>query len=354
MMKTNQCAGMPKLTVWTAFLLVAAFPLICAGGDIWNRLAGSGTNMTFHLGDSFNVWIEMELGQESWENAQVGYGKTANPDDYTWTTAYWYKDGISPNKFVRAPICIPASAGTGTWYYVGRARAEGGDPWHYANSTNWDHNPNFTPVYTITVLPASGADTNFVIVNERTGVLIWTNSRTAGKAYDVIWAPRPNGPWYDSWSGLSGMQSTEDVFSVDVPVFYRVRQTTRYTALERMLLPSSGVTNVSSVVLTNGHRYQITIDSYYRFNTDNPNYGQYADAEYLQDSNHVWVPILGGGLGVQCSGFMLEPFSESVESHLYKYNVLGYGEAPAFRVYDPENYMDNDGGVYVTIYDLEN
>ncbi|MGD9873231.1 MAG: hypothetical protein AB7T27_03065 [Kiritimatiellia bacterium] len=352
-MKSRPRPGMPKPTVWIASLLVLALPLCCAGGDIWNRLDAPCTNLTFNLGDSYNVWISMELGQAAWDGAEVGYGKTTDPADCTWITAYWYKDGTAPNKFVRAPICIPASAGTGTWYYAGRARGESGDPWHYAGSTNWGNTTGLSPLYTITVLPASSVDTNFVIFNERTGHLIWTNSQANNEFYDVLWAPAPSGPWYDSWSGLSSMWSTDAVYSVDVPVFYRVRQRATYTALERMLLPATGVTNVSSVVMTNGHRYQITIDSYYRFNTDNPNYGQYADAEYLQDTNQVWVPIVGGGLGVQCSGFMLEPFSESVESHLYKYNVLGFGEAATFRVYDPENYTDNDGSVYVTIYDVE-
>jgi hypothetical protein len=58
------------------------------------------------------------------------------------------------------------------------------------------------------------------------GTLSWTNGLTNG-SYEVEWSPSltDGGVWTNDWSQLRGLQGTQSVFTVPVPMFYRVKGT---------------------------------------------------------------------------------------------------------------------------------
>lgn len=109
-------------------------------------------NITHTLGDNASDWINVEIGQATWNQSDVGYGvNNSDTAGYVWSTADWYADGIGNNKQVHSLISIPATLGTGDFYYVARARDLITDEWHYANDTVWANNPVFNPQYKITI-----------------------------------------------------------------------------------------------------------------------------------------------------------------------------------------------------------
>ncbi|MEI7437748.1 MAG: hypothetical protein WCL16_13165, partial [bacterium] len=63
-----------------------------------------------------------------------------------------------------------------------------------------------------------------IIALSGNGVLSWTNGLING-AYEVQWAPSlTNGAlWTNSWSQLQGIQGTQSVFTVPVPMFFRIK-----------------------------------------------------------------------------------------------------------------------------------
>jgi len=58
------------------------------------------------------------------------------------------------------------------------------------------------------------------------GTLSWTNGLING-AYEVQWSPSlaAGGTWTNDWSRLQNLQGTQSVFSVSVPMLYRVKGT---------------------------------------------------------------------------------------------------------------------------------
>ena len=137
----------------TIRLLIAFFSLTYAlssyAGDIYCHLLTTG-NSSHYLGDSVNYTINWEVGQTSWNATDTGYGTSnTDPSGWSWTVASYYEDGSGDNKRVRSTITMPQTVGV--YYYAGRAKADSGDPWHYANYETWENTTTFSPDYSITV-----------------------------------------------------------------------------------------------------------------------------------------------------------------------------------------------------------
>jgi hypothetical protein len=121
--------------------------------SIWTHLL-TAVDMEYTLGDNVSPWINMEIGQTIWESAEIGYGNdNEDINSFDWLNAEWYEDGEGNNKKVHAQINISGSNGTGTYYYVGRAKATPTSNWNYANNEVWSDTDVFAPEYTITINP---------------------------------------------------------------------------------------------------------------------------------------------------------------------------------------------------------
>ncbi|MDY0323923.1 MAG: T9SS type A sorting domain-containing protein, partial [Candidatus Carbobacillus sp.] len=121
--------------------------------SIWTHLL-TAVDMEYTLGDNVSPWINMEIGQTTWESAEIGFGNdNEDINSFDWLFAEWYEDGEGNNKKVHAQIDIPGSNGTGTYYYVGRAKATPTSNWSYANNEVWSDTDVFAPEYTITINP---------------------------------------------------------------------------------------------------------------------------------------------------------------------------------------------------------
>ncbi len=70
----------------------------------------------------------------------------------------------------------------------------------------------------------SGAAAQEITAFSGNGFLSWTNGLTNG-AYEVQWSPSltVGGAWTNDWSQQRDIQGTQSVFTVPVPMFYRVR-----------------------------------------------------------------------------------------------------------------------------------
>jgi hypothetical protein len=66
------------------------------------------------------------------------------------------------------------------------------------------------------------SETNLVISSySGNGKLSWSNAQDTIQ-YSVEWASSLNGVWTNSWSMLSAIPATSSVYTVDVPMFYRL------------------------------------------------------------------------------------------------------------------------------------
>ena len=73
------------------------------------------------------------------------------------------------------------------------------------------------------LLVGSGAGAQNITAFSGNGTLSWTNGLTNG-TYEVLWASSLTGTvWTNNWSQLQGIQGTQSVFTVSVPMFYRVK-----------------------------------------------------------------------------------------------------------------------------------
>ena len=70
----------------------------------------------------------------------------------------------------------------------------------------------------------AGAAAQEITAFSGNGTLSWTNGLTNG-SYEVQWSPSlaAGGTWTNDWNQLRGLQGTQSVFTVSVPMFYRVK-----------------------------------------------------------------------------------------------------------------------------------
>ena len=120
---------------------------------IWCHLL-TAENIELTLGDNINPWINMEIGQDTWDTAEIGFGlSNTDEDSFTWTDAEWYEDGEGSNKKVHTQLDISVISQTGTYYYGGRIKASEEGNWNYANDEEWSENATFSPEYQIITNP---------------------------------------------------------------------------------------------------------------------------------------------------------------------------------------------------------
>ncbi len=134
-----------------------SFTAIIEDAGIWLHML-SYENYEQVVGDNASYWINAEIGQDTWDVSQIGYGISNSDDtDWVWEDATWYEDGLGLNKRVHANISAPNAIGK--YYYIARSKADSTDEWHYANDTVWANNPVFAPQYFINVdsIPAPTA-----------------------------------------------------------------------------------------------------------------------------------------------------------------------------------------------------
>ena len=114
---------------------------------------GQPLSGTYYLGDKVNPtgnwYFNFEIGQASWNSSQVGLGQNSDGvTNWNYADAVWYEDGTGSNKHVRRDIGNFQFTATGTWYVVGRAKANSGDAYTYADAGGWTNNTDFTTTNT--------------------------------------------------------------------------------------------------------------------------------------------------------------------------------------------------------------
>jgi hypothetical protein len=89
--------------VETAFGTAASESTTAAATGIWINPMSAGTPMgSYYLGDTLGEWfVNFEIGQATWNYAQVGLGTSLEGTGYSWGEAGWYEDGEGSNKRVR-------------------------------------------------------------------------------------------------------------------------------------------------------------------------------------------------------------------------------------------------------------
>lgn len=118
-------------------------------GQIWVNSLTTGRPIpgTYYLGDKLSAtWnFQFEIGQTSWNSSQVGIGQNADGvTGWDWADANSYADGEGSNKRVQRNIGGTQFTATGTWFVVGRAKANEGDDYTYADEGGWTNETTLT------------------------------------------------------------------------------------------------------------------------------------------------------------------------------------------------------------------
>ncbi len=88
----------------------------------------------------------------------------------------------------------------------------------------------------------ASADSLTITGFQSNGYLTWTNGIDTNALYTVQWACRPSGPWHISWRSLHNINAqTDTVFSVRVPLFYRIAKNVFPTPANMVLIDVHGV-----------------------------------------------------------------------------------------------------------------
>lgn len=115
-----------------------------ATNPIWvNPLTTGAPIGTYYLGDAFPQYISFEIGQASWNYAQVGVGTNSSGANYSWGVANWYQDN-GGNKDVRRDMTGVRFINTGSWYVICQAKESSGDTYTSKSGAGWS-NPTVYP-----------------------------------------------------------------------------------------------------------------------------------------------------------------------------------------------------------------
>ncbi len=133
--------------VETAFGSTASGTTLAAPTGIWINPLSAGAPMgTYYLGDTLGDWnVNFEIGQESWNDARVGIGTSAEGTDYNWGTANWYENGEGSNKRVRRNLSGTQFTAAGSYYVICQARANSGDAYTSKSGGGWGNSSAYPP-----------------------------------------------------------------------------------------------------------------------------------------------------------------------------------------------------------------
>jgi hypothetical protein len=116
--------------------------------QIWvNPLTSGRPISNYYLGDRISTpwFFQFEIGQTSWNSSEVGIGQTSDGSlGWSWSSATWYQDGTGSNKKVRRDIGNFQFTASGAWFVVGRAKANAGDNFTYADDLSWTNETTLT------------------------------------------------------------------------------------------------------------------------------------------------------------------------------------------------------------------
>ena len=133
------------------YLLICLFVIFFEGfSQIWVNPLTTGrpiTSTSYYLGDRItaNWYFQFEIGQASWNSSEVGIGQnTDGSTGWSWSSATWYLDGAGSNKRVQRDINNFQFTASGAWFVVGRAKANAGDNFTYADAGTWTNDTNLT------------------------------------------------------------------------------------------------------------------------------------------------------------------------------------------------------------------
>lgn len=147
---TNKKMKFSTQYIKALFLALTSVFAMEIDAQIWvNPLTTGAPIATLYKGDKINPsaswYYNFEIGQATWNSSQVGIGKnTDGTTGWDYADAVWYQDGTGSNKRVRRDVGQFQFTSTGTWYVVGRAKANAGDAYTYADETTWTNNQAFS------------------------------------------------------------------------------------------------------------------------------------------------------------------------------------------------------------------
>jgi hypothetical protein len=145
------------------FIFVFCF-VLTGYSQIWTNPLTTGRPLsTNYLGDKLtNPWyFNFEIGQDTWNASQVGIGQNADGSTgWSWVDAAWYENGSGSNKHVRRDLGNFQFTQIGTWYVVGRAKANSEAAWTYTDEGGWSNETTLTastsdkncPYFTVSAL----------------------------------------------------------------------------------------------------------------------------------------------------------------------------------------------------------
>ena len=182
---------MKKSILLSLFLVIS---IVYGYSQIWcNPFTLGRPIANNYLGDKLSTswYFNFEIGQALWNAAEVGVGQNADGSTgWNWASASWYQDNGS-NRYVHRDIGNFQFTATGTWYAVGRAKANSADAWTYADEGGWSNNTaltaststGFCPYFTVNALgnPTSCTAT----ISGTTATLGWTKF-TGTSTYNVM------------------------------------------------------------------------------------------------------------------------------------------------------------------------
>ena len=134
-------------SVETAFGTAASESTTAAASGIWINPMSAGTPMaSYYLGDTLGEWfVNFEIGQESWNYAQVGLGTALDGTGYSWGEASWYQDGDWPNKRVRRNLSGFQFTSAANYYVICQARAAAEDDYTSKSGNGWGNSTLYPP-----------------------------------------------------------------------------------------------------------------------------------------------------------------------------------------------------------------
>ena len=128
-----------------AVVLADAVPT-WATNPIWISPMSAGTPMDSRfLGDTLGDWyVNFEIGQTSWNYAQIGVGTNTSGADYNWGVANWYED-VGDNRRVRRNLSGYQFTAVGKHYVICQAKEGPGDTYTSKSGNGWSNSIAYPP-----------------------------------------------------------------------------------------------------------------------------------------------------------------------------------------------------------------